>query len=156
EQIRLDRAAGITVSILHVGDLISSDALPAGSSLEFGIWDDSIVCAPSHEPTDRGGRSTEWRITQRPDDIELYVRLKELLLTKGTDVGELLRRTELLATLEEPVVVTAPLARELAPVLCRGSYMSKEDCSWYHAAWQFLRLFDLVSTPTWHADFYLK
>jgi hypothetical protein len=156
EHIRLDRAAGITVSILYVGHLISSGAMPAGPSLEFGIWDDSIVCAINQKPTYRGGRSTEWRITQRLEDVELYIRLKDLLLTKGTELGGLLQGIESVANLDEPVVVTAPLARELAPVLCRGSCMSKEDCSWYHAAWQFLRLFDMVSTPTWHADFYLE
>ena len=28
--------------------------------------------------------------------------------------------------------------------------------SWYHKAWQFLRIMDLVSSPTWHIDFYLS
>jgi hypothetical protein len=157
DHIRLDKAAGITVSMLYVGDLISSAALPSGPSLEFGIWDDSVVCARSHEPTDRGGRPTEWRITQRPEDLDLYTRLKDLLLTKGTELGEFLQGTKSFVNLEEPVVITAPLARELAPVLCRGSYMCKEDCSWYHAAWQFLRIFNMVSsTPARHAEFYLK
>jgi hypothetical protein len=54
------------------------------------------------------------------------------------------------------MLVSAPLAYQLAPVLCRGSHISESDCSWYHSIWQYLRIFNLVSTPTWHSEFYLR
>jgi hypothetical protein len=57
--------------------------------------------------------------------------------------------------LEEPMISSAPLASKLAPVLCRGDHVDAEDCAWYHGIWQFLRVFDMVSTPTWHSAFYL-
>ena len=156
EQLRLDRAAGIKTSVLFVGDLISASAIPAVPSLEFGIWDDEVACvAVSQEPSALGLRATEWRVTRRPEDIESFEALKTLLLSRGIDLEPIIEGTQKFTDLEEPMMITAPLARQLAPVLCKGSYMSKEDCSWYHSSWQYLRIFNLVSTPTWHGKFYL-
>jgi hypothetical protein len=43
----------------------------------------------------------------------------------------------------------------LAAMSCTGStHIDSDDCRWYHGSWQYLRLFDMVSSPTWHADFY--
>lgn len=39
---------------------------------------------------------------------------------------------------------------------CHGSQVDSENCSWYHGAWQYLRLLDVVSAPTWHDSFYRK
>lgn len=55
----------------------------------------------------------------------------------------------------EPMVYTAPLMDMLSIAVCGGDYVSGEDCSWYHSVWQYLRVFDLVSTPTWHPNFYI-
>ena len=38
--------------------------------------------------------------------------------------------------------------------LCKTGYVDKEDCSWYHGVWQYLRLCDRASAPTWHFEFY--
>ncbi len=38
--------------------------------------------------------------------------------------------------------------------LCHGSYLGKDACLWYHQAWQYLRILDMVSTPDRHAGFY--
>jgi hypothetical protein len=156
EQLRLDNAAGITTSVLFVGDLISTGAIPSVPSLEFGIWDGEVTCAAiSHEATAAGLRPTEWRISRRKEDVELYSNVRNLLLKRGEDIDPRLGGAASVTALEEPMLITAPIARELAPVLCKGSYMSQEDCSWYHSSWQFLRIFNMVSTPTWHATFYL-
>ena len=48
---------------------------------------------------------------------------------------------------DEPLAVSAPLARTWSRTLCT-------DCGWYHGLWQYLRLFDIVSTPPRHAAFY--
>jgi hypothetical protein len=37
--------------------------------------------------------------------------------------------------------------------ICTGGYNSS-SCCWYHSAWQYLRIIDKVSSPTWHLDFY--
>jgi hypothetical protein len=41
-------------------------------------------------------------------------------------------------------------------VLCRGDHIDSDGCDWYHGTWQFLRLMDLVSTPVWHHQFYVR
>lgn len=54
---------------------------------------------------------------------------------------------------EEPLALSAPLARELAPRLCHDD-PQRGSCAWYHGFWQYLRLLDFVTTPRDHADFY--
>lgn len=56
--------------------------------------------------------------------------------------------------LGEPLATTAPLAEMVAPVLCRADHGARDNCSWYHGFWQYLRIFKLVSTPHRHADFF--
>lgn len=45
---------------------------------------------------------------------------------------------------------------ELAKENCKGSYLDNNSCEWYHSAWQYLRVLDKVSSPTWHFDFYYE
>jgi len=59
-----------------------------------------------------------------------------------------------LVDLEEPLVLSANLINGVANVLCSGDHVDGSDCSWYHGSWQYMRLLDLVSTPTWHDKFY--
>ena len=51
---------------------------------------------------------------------------------------------------------SAPLLRELAPTFCTPGISDREPCDWYHGIWQYLRLFNMVSSPGWHAEFYLR
>jgi hypothetical protein len=55
---------------------------------------------------------------------------------------------------DEPLLTTAPIARQVAPTLCsrRGP---DQDCSWYHGVWQYLRVFGLASAPVRHEDFFV-
>ena len=39
---------------------------------------------------------------------------------------------------------------------CGVGYVNKENCSWYHGVWQYLRLCDKASAPTWHFEFYTQ
>jgi len=39
---------------------------------------------------------------------------------------------------------------------CRGSYLDRESCEWYHGSWQFLKLAEMVSNPRWHAAFFVS
>ena len=57
--------------------------------------------------------------------------------------------------LDEPVMTTAPMAKMVAPVLCRVDRDAGESCSWYHGFWQYLRLFKLAPTPEKHTGFFL-
>lgn len=54
---------------------------------------------------------------------------------------------------EEPLALSATLARELAPRLCRDD-PERGSCAWYHGFWQYLRLLDFNTTPRDHAEFY--
>jgi SAM-dependent methyltransferase len=58
--------------------------------------------------------------------------------------------------LDEPLELSAPLARRLAPQLCRKDPKTGESCAWYHGFWQYLRLLGLGTTPAGHADFFFK
>lgn len=46
------------------------------------------------------------------------------------------------------------LAGEIAGTMCIQDSPGRQGCAWYHAAWQYLRLVDLISSPTWHDGFY--
>ncbi|MDR0783211.1 MAG: class I SAM-dependent methyltransferase [Propionibacteriaceae bacterium] len=41
-----------------------------------------------------------------------------------------------------------------AAVFCTSDHVDPEDCSWYHGTWQYLRMLDMVATPSWHSYFY--
>ncbi|MFH1603585.1 MAG: class I SAM-dependent methyltransferase [Pseudomonadota bacterium] len=58
--------------------------------------------------------------------------------------------------LREPLELSAPLARRLAPQLCRKDPATGESCAWCHGIWQYLRLMGLAATPEPHADFYRR
>jgi hypothetical protein len=151
EHKRLDDAAGIKTRVLYVGELISTFSLPMGESLDLGIWDDSVICTAIYGQN----AISEWRVSQRPEDLQLGRRMMEVLLTKSVHISLTNPQEKRSLDLEEPMVTTAPLAYEMSPVLCRGDHVSPEDCSWYHSIWQYLRIFDMVSTPTWHSSFYV-
>ena len=157
EHWRLDAAAGIKVEAYMIGDLIASSELPPTQSLEFGIWDNEVACVSvRQESGSTTAQTIEWSVTKRPEDLQLFQGLRLLIearaekLSVGSDGAPSFRN------LEEPMLVSAPLAYQLAPILCRGSQIAEDDCSWYHSIWQYLRLFNMVSTPTWHADFYFN
>jgi SAM-dependent methyltransferase len=62
----------------------------------------------------------------------------------------------MMRNLREPLELSAPLARRLAPQLCRKDPATGDSCSWCHGIWQYLRLMGLASTPEQHADFYRR
>ncbi|OGA32140.1 MAG: hypothetical protein A3F75_12195 [Betaproteobacteria bacterium RIFCSPLOWO2_12_FULL_64_23] len=56
----------------------------------------------------------------------------------------------------EPLELSAPLARRLAPQLCRKDPATGENCAWCHGLWQYLRLMRLAATPGHQVDFYRR
>jgi len=153
EHIAMDRAAGIKVELLLIGDLLAQSSIPLIESLDFGIWDEAIVCTGVRSSTVDFHGLAEWRVSARPEDLQHARELMVLLLKEAPRVDLDKANGEEL-NLEEPMISTAPVADFLSTVLCRGNHVSKEDCSWYHSIWQYLRVFNMVSTPTWHFDFY--
>ena len=59
-----------------------------------------------------------------------------------------------MATLDEPLLSSAPMAWALAPTLCATDPVTGENCAPYHRLWQYLRILGLVETPPYHAAFF--
>jgi SAM-dependent methyltransferase len=150
--LELDRAAGIHTSTLYVGELISSFELPLTESLEIGLWDDLVTCVALYGSSGAMATPIEWRVSQRREDVERHREVFAALRSRAEPMN--VEAPTVALELEEPMVTTAPVVQTLAPVLCQGDHVSPEDCSWYHGIWQYLRIFNLVSTPTWHSEFY--
>jgi SAM-dependent methyltransferase len=150
---QLDFESGINVKFAIIGSpSINLPLLP--ESLDFGIWDENIVCWIYKNSVSSINAAGAWVVTKRKEDLDLAKRLREILLeqqiigaTPGLTVDEF--------ALEEPLSRSAPVMHALADFLCTGDHLNKHGCAWYHKAWQYLRLLDLVSTPTWHSAFYL-
>lgn len=51
--------------------------------------------------------------------------------------------------------ISSNLIYDKAHELCKNGIMDVE-CCWYHSIWQYLRLLNVVSSPTWHDEFYSK
>ena len=61
--------------------------------------------------------------------------------------------TEFYNNLQEDLIISAPLLFDLVEKhSC--TYYNGTSFDWYHKSWQFLRILDKVSTPTWHTEFY--
>ncbi len=56
---------------------------------------------------------------------------------------------------DEPISLSAPLARRLAAQFCRRDPVSGDQCSWYHGLWQDLRSIGLAASPEHQAEFFL-
>jgi SAM-dependent methyltransferase len=54
---------------------------------------------------------------------------------------------------EEALEISAPLARRLAPQLCRRDPATGENCAWNHGFWQYMRILGLAIAPEHHASF---
>jgi SAM-dependent methyltransferase len=52
----------------------------------------------------------------------------------------------------EPLTASCGFLVAAAPWTCRRQ--AAGQCDWYHGSWQLLRLLDLVSNPSWHAEYF--
>jgi len=57
--------------------------------------------------------------------------------------------------LQEPLMYSADMMAEISTVMCSCDHINASSCYWYHSTWQYLRLMNMVSTPSWHHDFYV-
>jgi hypothetical protein len=149
--IKLDQESGIKTKLLYIGELLKNGKIP--SSIEFSIWDEGLLLTnyfseENHTPID-------FLISANEEDIEEATIKLDFIINNSQEIyPENYFNNEL--NIEEPMLATAPVADFLSKVLCKGNHVNTEDCQWYHSIWQYLRILDLVSTPTWHADFYIN
>lgn len=154
-QWTLDKAAGVDTTFVLVDGALRDSAIQSIQSLDYGLWDDELVCFV-HRPSYAGALGgPEWRVSTRAEDVELARATTAALLQHGEILPDPDCAPKSL-DLDEPMVRTAPFARMLAEVVCRKSYLAGDTCAWYHKVWQYLRVFDMVSTPTWHREFYAQ
>lgn len=150
----LDYEAGINVKFSIVDGSLLSGLLLLPETLDFGIWDDEIVCWVYKQSFSSSRATGSFVTTDRQEHIELANRIKDSLLIQEVEsINSGLELDEF--ALEEPLVKSAPTMALLSDFLCEGDHVNYQDCGWYHASWQYLRLLDLVSTPTWHSAFFL-
>lgn len=161
EHVKLDRDAGIATKIVYVGDLLKNLELGRSYSLDFGLWDRQVVGMAVNPALPFVQGPTDWLISKRPEYREFAEKL--ILVLEGlpevpTSEAVSFQTDGDLVNLDEPLFATARFADFLSSACCQGDYVSGHDpgssCEWYHAAWQYLRLFNMVSTPSWHDQFY--
>jgi hypothetical protein len=64
------------------------------------------------------------------------------------------KRQAFLEHLDEMFRKSADFVYTLSKYTCSRGYTDQSNCSWYHGAWQYLRIQNKVSAPTWHLEFY--
>jgi len=64
--------------------------------------------------------------------------------------------TEFSIFIQNQLIESCDQMYELSKQNCSGSYLDNNSCKWYHSAWQYLRVLDKVSSPTWHFNFYYE
>ncbi len=78
----LDTDAGIDVQLLYVGDLLPTLVIAPPFGLDFGIWDNELVCTAALQGNFEESPS-EWRLSSR-EDLELARSLRDELLASAT------------------------------------------------------------------------
>ena len=124
---------------------------------DFGLWDDSVVCMiETFETGDNELEVIGGVFSQKDEDIDKYKEFKNEIMRRPLKGSELVKEYKSLSNekllLFQSVFEMAALSKNH----CKGGYLSLDNCDWYHQSWQYLRLVNLVSTPTWHERFYQK
>jgi hypothetical protein len=150
QQLSLDQAGGITATVAYVSQVPEERQRGLG-----GLWliDETTVAQASTASSMAADSEPYWTISRREADVhqanELWAGLASVAQPEHAA-----NRSAI--DLEEPLVMSADLISDVAQILCTGDHVDPEGCGWYHGAWQYLRLLDLVSTPTWHSSFYTR
>jgi SAM-dependent methyltransferase len=142
-QLRLDMDAGIDARVAFVSALPEDMQGPGIGAL--WVLDGQVVVS--------AGVPAQLTVSRRAVDLNASLEAWETVL-EVSETADVLGNRDF--DLEEPLVLSADLVSSVADVLCVGDHVSPDGCCWYHAAWQYLRLMDMVSTPTWHSDFYRR
>lgn len=148
-QLELDSIAGIDAHILVISNIPQSERTTNLDNLWI-IDQSAIVIRNQSEGETR--HTSHWTVSEREADLRNGIELWNKMWSWSEPSKESLVSN---IDLEEPLVSSADLINGVAPVLCVSDQVDGENCSWYHSVWQYLRLLDMVSTPSWHARFFL-
>ncbi len=155
QHLDLDFKAGIRTLVLYVGDLIEELAACSPGSLEFGVWDREMCSMAMYGAGEASNGPSECRVSARDEDVRRGRRLADILRKKADAVPLGAGEPTAPPRLEEPIFVSAPIGYRVARRLCRQDSVQGPGCSHYHGLWQYLRIFNTVSTPAQNADFFL-
>lgn len=146
-QMELDSEAKVLRRVLPV------DEIPVGEQIIGleGLWIlDGATVAVGNDWDVQNSRPNEWRLSQLEPDLALAISTWNTLWDLAQEGPTLSARPDL----QEPLVLSAGLMNDVAPSLCTSDQVDPMNCTWYHSAWQYLRILNMVSTPSWHATFY--
>ena len=139
---------------------VASDGVPIGGTRPAGsgtpevpmsdLWlvDDRAVV--KQEPVADG--EPVWVVSTREDDLHAARQLWERLWRQQQHQASSSATTAW--SLTDPLLESAQMVRVLAKMSCTRNHVDRSSCEWYHGVWQYLRLFNMVSSPGWHLRFY--
>jgi len=126
-------------------------SLPQLPMSTLWVIDDEVVVRQEH--SNRGVGS--WLVTARRAELERARVLMETLRDRVKAPRPAVARPG--PEITELLLESAEIVRRMAEMSCTGSaYIDESDCAWYHGPWQYLRVLDMVSSPSWHAEFYQR
>jgi SAM-dependent methyltransferase len=149
-QLTRDKHSQFECGVLPVSGVAEPTRIPMND-----VWliDDRVVVRQELA----GDGALAWVVSVRPNEVaaarELWDRLwqSEQRSVTETDLRPLGHGSP---ELTYSLLMSANMMRTVAPMSCTRDYIDEQSCAWYHGVWQYLRLFDMVSSPAWHADFY--
>ena len=103
-----------------------------------------------------GGGVASWLVSGHDHEVqEARAALTTLMRAHLAQQNRVVEPGRAVPDLTDWMLESAQMLYHLAPMSCTGSrYIDPDGCRWYHGAWQYLRLFDMVSSPNWHTQFY--
>jgi len=148
-QIEADRRAGAESRRLNLGTARETSPWPLAADLplaELWLLDGSTVVRK--EVSEHA--QPVWVVSARESDLRWAAKMWRLweapAAAEPPTGGE--------PDLTEPLLESARMIHTVAPMLCTRDHVDRVSCRWYHGVWQYLRLFDMVSSPSWHSSFY--
>jgi len=139
-QVEDDNASRIIAHRLYVSASIEA-AFPMTN---LWIVDDCVVI---YEEYGDSGRPT-WVISARDEELRTARQRWDTLWERRSEIEHEAPRVP------EPLLESADMLHSIAQFACTGDHVDMTGCAWYHGVWQYLRLFNMVSSPNWHARFY--
>lgn len=119
-----------------------------GCLQDFGIWDEKILCLVTREGPRRDVVTCKY--TADSEELQKAVRWKERLMSYAKRPREIFdKMTDTQVELLESACRMEEWSKD-----CTSFALGTVECSWYHSAWQYLRLLNLVASPDWHERFY--
>lgn len=120
--------------------------------MDFGIWDEQLLCLVSRAAS---GEAVRCEYTTEERKLAMAKSWRDELMKYAKPPQELLKQklprnlSDSLYEVEESASMVEEVSRK-----CSSRFLGGQKCSWYHSAWQYLRLLDMVATPDWHEQFY--